>query len=801
MTAPDRAEPGPPTPYPQDPAGARPPKQVADAAPVATLAGTLERVTYHNEQTGYTVARLTPLGRDYSVTIVGALHGLAVGASLKLRGRWVTHAQYGKQFEIESYTEHLPATVEGLRRYLGSGLIKGVGPVTAERIVEHFGLATLDIIEQAPERLHEVPGVGAVRVEKIVRAWQEQQAIKAIMLFLQSHGVSTSLAVRIYKTYGDAAIAVVRADPYRLAREVFGIGFRTADDIARKMGWAPDSPQRVEAGVLFALGQLADDGHVYGPRDVLAAAAAELLAVPPADVETAIDRLAAAHAVRVEGGAAAGPGTGDTTAPHPAKAPAADRARSAGPAADSPVDRAAAAGPPPARPRPPSISRRSCTPRSAWPTGCGGCSPSRRRAWGRCGWSTGTPPGPGSTAGCRTLAERQAAAVRAALTSKVCVLTGGPGTGKTTTVRAVLELVAAKGCTVRLAAPTGRAAKRLAETTGLEARTLHRLLEFAPGEGRMFKRDDENPIDADLVVVDEVSMVDLLMMNHLTRALDPASHLLLVGDVDQLPSVGAGNVLRDLIDSGVVPTVALNQIFRQGERSHIVLNAHRINQGEMPVLDRASDDFFLFPAEGADDAADWVVDVVATRIPRRFGLDPLRDVQVLSPMHRGAAGVAALNERLQAALNPPDAGKPEVRFAGRVFRLGDKLMQIRNNYDKDVFNGDVGRLVAVDAEEQTVEIAFEDVPVTYEFAELDEVVHAFACSTHKSQGSEYPAVVMVLLPAHYMMLQRNLLYTGITRARRLCVLVGSRRAIAMAVRNDTVARRYSGLAARLRGGG
>lgn len=391
--------------------------------------------------------------------------------------------------------------------------------------------------------------------------------------------------------------------------------------------------------------------------------------------------------------------------------------------------------------------------------------------------------------------------MRAALTSKVCVLTGGPGTGKTTTVRAVLELVAAKGCTVRLAAPTGRAAKRLAETTGLEARTLHRLLEFAPGEGRMFKRDDENPIDADLVVVDEVSMVDLLMMNHLTRALDPASHLLLVGDVDQLPSVGAGNVLRDLIDSGVVPTVALNQIFRQGERSHIVLNAHRINQGEMPVLDRASDDFFLFPAEGADDAADWVVDVVATRIPRRFGLDPLRDVQVLSPMHRGAAGVAALNERLQAALNPPDAGKPEVRFAGRVFRLGDKLMQIRNNYDKDVFNGDVGRLVAVDAEEQTVEIAFEDVPVTYEFAELDEVVHAFACSTHKSQGSEYPAVVMVLLPAHYMMLQRNLLYTGITRARRLCVLVGSRRAIAMAVRNDTVARRYSGLAARLRGGG
>lgn len=774
MTAPDRAEPAPPAPYPQDPAGARAPKQVADAAPVATLTGTLERVTFHNEQTGYTVARLTPLGRDHSVAIVGTLHGLAVGASLKLRGRWVTHAQYGKQFEIESYSEHLPATVEGIRRYLGSGLIKGVGPVTAERIVEHFGLATLDVIEQSPERLHEVPGVGSVRVAKIVRAWREQQEIKAIMLFLQSHGVSTSLAVRIYKTYGDAAIARVREDPYRLAREVFGIGFRTADDIAQKLGWAPDSPQRVEAGVLFALGQLADDGHVYGPRDVLAAAAAELLAVAADAVEAAIDRLAASHAVRIEGGGEQGTdgGAAGSDRPVPPDAPA--------PAVYLPPFLYAEVG----------VANRLRRMLAEPATRLG---PLRLVDWHTArAWVDKRLPHP--------LAERQAAAVRTALTSKVSVLTGGPGTGKTTTVRAVLELVAAKGCTVRLAAPTGRAAKRLAETTGVEAKTLHRLLEFAPGEGRMFKRDDENPIDADLVVVDEVSMVDLLMMNHLTRALDPASHLLLVGDVDQLPSVGAGNVLRDLIDSGAVPTVALDQIFRQGDRSHIVLNAHRINRGEMPMLDRESDDFFLFPAEDGAAAADWVVDVVARRILRRFGYDPLRDIQVLSPMHRGAAGVAALNDRLQAALNPADPGKPEVRFAGRVFRLGDKVMQIRNNYDKDVFNGDVGRLAAVDAEEQTVEIAFEGVPVTYEFAELDEVVHAFACSTHKSQGSEYPVVVMVLLPAHYMMLQRNLLYTGVTRARKLCVLVGSRRAIAMAVRNDTVARRYSGLAARLRGG-
>ena len=795
LAGPKMSTPDPTQPYRQS--GGPPAKRVADAAPVTTLAGTLERVTFHNEENGYTVAKLTPPGRSHTVTIIGTLLGVNVGASLELRGRWTLHGQYGKQFAVESYTEKLPATIEGIRRYIGSGLIKGVGPVTAERIVEHFGMVTLDVIETAPERLNEVPGVGAVRADKIARAWEEQREIKSIMLFLQSHGVSTSLAIRIYKTYGDAAIATVRENPYRLAREVFGIGFLTADQIAQKLGMAADSPQRIEAGVVFALGKMSDDGHAYSPRDVLLNEAARLLGVAPEAVDPAIERLVQNHDLRVE---VIVPSASDPAVAH-------------------------------------DILVQDDAPRAAWPGGAEGASAgdggaippdrgdpanqavyllpffyaevgvanrlrrmldepaTRLGAFRSLDWDTALDwidrqsPHP--------LAARQREAVRLALTRKVAVLTGGPGTGKTTTVRAILRLLAAKGGSVRLAAPTGRAAKRLAETTGAPAKTIHRLLEFSPSEGRLFKRDEENPLDADLIVVDEVSMVDLLLMNHLTKAVEPKSHLLLVGDVDQLPSVGAGHVLGDLINCGVVPTIALDQIFRQGENSHIVVNAHRINHGEMPLIERESDDFFLFPAEDAEKAADWVVDVVANRIPTRFGFDPLTDIQVLSPMHRGAAGVGALNERLQAALNPPDDAKPEVRFGGRAFRLGDKVMQIRNNYDKDVFNGDVGRIARIDLEDQVVEVTVDGTPVSYEFAELDELIHAFACSTHKSQGSEYLAVVLVLLPAHYMLLQRNLLYTGVTRARKLCVIVGSQRAIGMAVRNDRVTARYSGLARRL----
>ncbi len=747
------------------------------AGSLAQLEGTLERITFHNAENGYTVARLTPRGKSHLVTVVGTMHDPAVGASLLLRGRWTTHAQYGKQLEIVDYREQLPATVEGLRRYLGSGLIKGVGPVTAERIVDHFGLDTLEVIDDEPERLREVPGVGQVRADKIARAWEEQQQIKEIMLFLQSHGVSTGLAVRIYKSYGDESVAVVRDDPYRLAREVFGIGFITADKIAQQMGLAPDSPKRIEAGLLYALDQMATDGHCYAPRPELVATAAGLLELPPDTIDPAIERLVAAEAVILERLDKIGVDVQTDEAVRPDSAELFE---------DDPARQAIYL--PPFFYAEVGVANRLRRMLQL--------PDSRLGAFRSLDWTTALDwidrrldhP----------LAERQRQAVRTALTEKVSILTGGPGTGKTTTVRAIIDAAAARGAKVLLAAPTGRAAKRLAETTGMEAKTLHRLLEFAPAEGRMFKRDAENPLRADLLVVDEVSMVDLLMANHLTKALDPATHLLLVGDVDQLPSVGAGNVLRDLIDSGSVPTVHLDQIFRQSADSHIVTNAHRINQGQSPIIDRASRDFFLFGVEDAERAADRVIDVVAQRIPGRWPqYQPARDIQVLSPMHRGPAGVGALNERLQARLNPPRDDRPEVRYGGRVYRLGDKVMQIRNNYDKDAYNGDVGRIVAIDAVEQTLDVDFEGNAVVYEFGELDELVLAYACSTHKSQGSEYPVVVMTLLPAHYMMLQRNLLYTGITRARELCVIVGSRKAIARAVKNDRVMDRYSGLVRRL----
>jgi len=721
------------------------------------IEGIVERITYHNDENGYTVARLNPGGTGKLVTVVGHMHSLNVGAGVKLWGRWTTHAQYGRQFTVDEYREKLPATLEGIRKYLGSGLIKGIGPVTAKRIVDHFGLETLEIIEDEPRRLVEVPNVGEVRAGIIAQAWEAQKQIKAIMLFLQSHDITTGLAVKIYKRYGEQSIGIVRQDPYRLAREVYGVGFLTADRIARSLGIAPDSPARIEAGILYTLDRLAGEGHVFAPRRALADETVRLLEVDPAAVGPAVDRLAAAEALVIE---TLEPGEASLQAVyltpfHRAEAAIAHRLRRM---MEEPASRLGAF--------------RTIT----WDTAFQ--------------WLDRRLPDP--------LAERQREAVVTALTRKVSVLTGGPGTGKTTTVRAVLALLETRGGSTALPAPTGRAAKRLEETTGVAAKTIHRLLEFKPSQGFHFERNTDNPVDADLVVIDEVSMVDCLLMNALTRALDPMSHLLLVGDADQLPSVGAGNVLRDLIASGVVPTVTLDQIFRQARQSLIVVNAHRINNGDMPILARGQGDFFLFRVEDQEAAAERVVDVVANRIPSRFGFDPVDEIQVLSPMHRGAAGVTALNARLREALNPPSPDKPEARIGDRSFRLGDKVMQIRNNYTKDVYNGDLGRIVELDSEDHMMTVAFDERRVAYEFNELDELMHAFACSTHKSQGAEYPAVVMALLPAHFMMLQRNLLYTGVTRARRLCVIVGSPRAIGMAVGNDRVAARHTYLAGRLR---
>ncbi len=741
------------------------------STPFQSLRGAIERITFYNEENGYTVARFVPEGKTLPVTIVGNLMGVNVGESLALDGVWKTHAEYGPQFEIKRFAVQLPATVVGLKKYLGSGLIKGVGPVTAERIVDHFGLATLDIVEKEIERLREVEGVGAKRIEMIKRGWTEQKQIKEVMLFLQSHGVSTTLAVKIYKAYGDAALNVVRNDPYRLARDIWGIGFLTADKIARATGVKPDDPARIEAGARYVLGSFSDDGHVFARRDDLTRESAQTLGAAPNLVEDAIARLQKMEEVVVE--------------PPPLPSPVGDRGGLGG--GDNAV---------------------YLTPFYYAEIGVANrikqiaASPHSRLAEFRAlalsgveGWNAAFEWVASKSK--IALTAKQQDAVRAALTNKISILTGGPGTGKTTSVRALIQLLKAKRKSFKLAAPTGRAAKRLSEATGEPAQTLHRLLEFKPFQGNKFARDRENPLDADLIIVDELSMIDLLLMNALLKAVDITSHLLLIGDPDQLPSVGAGNVLKDLIASRFIPVTALDVIFRQAEESHIIVNAHRINQGQMPLFEKTTRDFFLFTETEPEQAATRVVELVKQRIPRKFGLDAVDDIQVLAPMHRGTVGVSELNRALQDALNPAEERKREWRHGSRVFRIGDKVLQTRNNYDKQVFNGDLGRVVEIDAEEQRVVVNFDGARVEYEFGEADELVHAFAMSVHKSQGSEYRAVVIPLLTQHFMMLQRNLLYTAVTRAKELVVLVGTQKAIAIAVRNNKIAQRNSRLAQRL----
>ncbi|MFG3117638.1 ATP-dependent RecD-like DNA helicase [Streptomyces sp. NPDC048197] len=730
----------------------------------AVVEGVLERITYANEENGYTVARVdTGRGSGDLLTVVGALLGAQVGESLRMEGRWGSHPQYGKQFTCENYTTVLPATVQGIRRYLGSGLVKGIGPVFADRITQHFGVDTLDIIEREPQRLIEVPGLGPKRTKKIADAWEEQKAIKEVMVFLQGVGVSTSIAVRIYKKYGDASISVVRNQPYRLAADVWGIGFLTADRIARSVGIPHDSPDRVKAGLQYALSQSTDQGHCFLPEEQLIADAVKLLQVDTGLVIDCLGELAAEPEGVVREKVPAGEDGAEVTAVylvpfHRAEISLAGR-----------------------------LTRLLRTDEDRMPA-------FRDVAWDKAlAWlarRTGAE-----------LAPEQQEAVRLALTEKVAVLTGGPGCGKSFTVRSVVELARAKKATVVLAAPTGRAAKRLSELTGAEASTVHRLLELKPGGDAAY--DADRPLDADLVVVDEASMLDLLLANKLVKAVPPGAHLLLVGDVDQLPSVGAGEVLRDLLaPSGPVPAVRLTRIFRQAQQSGVVTNAHRINSG-VPPLTTGLTDFFLFAEEDNEEAGRLAVDVAARRIPAKFGLDPRRDVQVLTPMHRGPAGAGALNGLLQQAITPARPDLPERRFGGRVFRVGDKVTQIRNNYEKGrngVFNGTVGVVTALDEVEQRLTVRTdEDEEVPYDFDELDELAHAYAVTIHRSQGSEYPAVVIPVTTSAWMMLQRNLLYTAVTRAKRLVVLVGSRKALGQAVRTVSAGRRGTALAHRLAG--
>jgi exodeoxyribonuclease V alpha subunit len=737
---------------------------------LSVLEAVLERITYANEESGYTIARVaTERSGPDLLTVVGPLLGAQVGESLRLTGRWHSHSRYGRQFQVHSYATVLPATIQGIRRYLGSGMIKGIGPVMAERMVAHFGTSILAVIEEEPGRLLEVYGLGPKRAKKIADAWEEQKAIKEVMVFLSGVGVSTSLAVRIYKKYGGASISVVRDQPFRLAAEVWGIGFKTADTIATAVGIPHDSPERIKAGLQYTLSEAADDGHCYLPEPNLIRAAAKILGVDKELISTCLDELVAGEGV-VREPVPAGGEAGGGTVPAVYLVPFHQAERSLAGALVGLLNSQ--------QERLPAFARVD------WPKALG---------WLR------------SQDGL-DLAPAQQEAVKLALGSKVAVLTGGPGCGKSFTVRAIVRLAMAKQASVVLVAPTGRAAKRLAELTGHPASTVHRLLELQPGGDPKYDRD--NPLDADLVVVDESSMMDVILANKLVKAVPAGAHLLLVGDVDQLPSVGAGEVLRDLLAAGTIPRVRLTQIFRQAQQSGIVVNAHRINRGQPPQLSGFGD-FYWFACEPAEDsglhpaeeAAKLVVDIVARRIPARFGLDPARDIQVLTPTHRGPAGAGNLNALLQQALTPHHDPEPEKWYGGRVFRAGDKVTQLRNNYDKGragIFNGTVGVVTGLSLPEQTLTVRTdEDEQVDYDFAELDELAHAYAVTIHRSQGSEYPAVVIPLTTSSWTMLQRNLLYTGVTRARKLLILVGARRALAQAVRTRGAGRRHTALTHRL----
>jgi len=712
-----------------------------------TLEGVLERIVFFNEENSFTVARLQVPGKKDLVTIVGALSLPTPGETLRLKGQWVVDKKFGQQFRVESCLSVLPATIIGIQKYLGSSLIKGIGPVMAKRIVDKFGLDTFDIIEENPERLTEAEGIGPIRTERITKAWQEQKQIREVMVFLQGHEISPAYAVKIFKAYGDKSVSVVKENPYRLALDISGIGFKTADKVARSMGIDPNSQIRAEAGIIHVLSELVDEGHCYYPYDELKQKVAELLEIDPAILETALAALARGERILIEE-------LPETKAVYLTPLHVAEV----------------------------NVARRLKT-LMASPKQALQIDVEKAIEWVQ-------------NASHINLAETQKLALHKTISGKVVVLTGGPGTGKTTLINSLVKILEKKGQRIVLASPTGRAAKRLSEVTGREAKTIHRLLEFSPKEGG-FKRNEDNPLDADLVVIDEASMVDILLMNHLLKAIPLTATLLLVGDVDQLPSVGPGNVLKDIIASGSVETIILTEIFRQAQESLIIVNAHRVNRGEFPQLKPQQgqrSDFYFIEKDDPEEVLGVIKELCIKRLPNAFRLNPLDDIQVMTPMHRGTVGVANLNAELQALLNPQ--GKAITR-GGRLFRVNDKVMQIKNNYEKDVFNGDIGTLAAIDLEEQKVQVKFEGRMVDYELSDLDDLVLAYAISIHKSQGAEYPAVVVPLLSQHYIMLQRNLLYTAITRAKRLVVLVGSKRAIAIAVRNNKVQRRYTNLAAKL----
>ncbi len=707
----------------------------------------VERVTYQNETNGYSVIKCRAKGYADLITVVGSMPEVHVGSVLTLSGEWTVNPKFGRQFTVSGFEETLPATVYGIEKYLGSGLVKGIGPKFAARIVRAFGADTLNVIEEDPDALLRVPGIGKLRVERIKKSWDEQKEIKNIMLFLQGHDVSTTHATKIYKTYGSDSIRVVKENPYRLADDIWGIGFRTADTIAEKLGVEKETAVRLRSGLLYTLNRLSDEGHCYARRDQLLKTGAELLAVEESVLPAVLDEMVRQDDVKTELIDGEDSAPGETAVYLPpfwfAETGTAKRLKQI------------FSSPPSVKVKPQGLEERI------------------RRV-------TGLNYDPA-----------QMDAIRCAAGSKILILTGGPGTGKTTTTLGILTAFRQAGAKILLAAPTGRAAKRLSETTGMEARTIHRLLEFKPPEG--CQKNEQNPLEGDVLILDECSMIDIMLMYSLLKAVPDSMTLIFVGDVDQLPSVGAGNVLRDLIDAGVFPVVRLTKIFRQAAASRIITNAHRINRGRMPDLSNGKQsDFFFLEEEDPETAAQEIVRLVKERLPRAYGT---RDIQVLTPMQRGAVGAANLNQVLQAALNADAAG---LRRGGTDYRLHDKVMQIRNNYDKEVFNGDIGTVCRVNTEDRELTVSFDGREVLYDVTELDELVLAYAATVHKSQGSEYPIVVMPVLMTHYVMLQRNLVYTGVTRAKKLMVMIGSTKALALAVRNVTVTRRNTMLKERLK---
>ncbi|BDF62924.1 ATP-dependent RecD-like DNA helicase [Alistipes finegoldii] len=706
--------------------------------PATLLRCVVERITYQNPENGYSVLKVKVKGYNDLVTLVGNLLEVPVGSVLLCRGEWKVDKRYGSQFVAATWEETMPATVYGIEKYLGSGLVKGIGPRFARAIVQRFGTETIDIIETEIERLYEVPNIGRKRVAKIRESWEKQKDIKNVMLFLQGYGVSTAYAAKIYREYGKESIDKVRENPYRLADDIWGIGFKTADGIAAKMGYEKEDPRRCRSGILYTLGQLSDEGHVYAGEEQLVKTAGQLLEAG----ETAI-RDTLAGMLQAE---------------------------------DLILDKDAIYLPP------------------FYHAECG---TSRRlrdlaESTGRSLFDGLFDPSSLTAETGIEYDEVQLAAIRQAVTSKVMVLTGGPGTGKTTTTQGIIAALKKAGLRVLLAAPTGRAAKRMSEATGMEAKTIHRLLEYNPQDG--YKRNDENPLEGDALIVDECSMIDILLMNNLLKAVPVGMRLVFVGDIDQLPSVGAGNVLRDIIDSQRIPVVRLVRIFRQAQKSRIVMNAHTINQGRFPDTSNGRDtDFFFMREDDPERAAETIVRLVKERLPRAYRESPDR-IQVLTPMQRGVVGAANLNLLLQQALNPSG---PSLGRGGYTYRQGDRVMQLRNNYAKEVFNGDLGYIREVDTEERMLTVDFDGKKVEYDVTELDELTLAYATTIHKAQGSEYPIVVMPVLMTHFVMLQRNLIYTGITRAKKICVLLGAAKALAYAVRNVSVLKRNTRLKERL----